>query len=77
MCKTSESDDRLLIRIAKKHYDLPFRDITNIASLPISLKTVAHQCKEVQLVSRYACRKLHFISKHKKDRLEWAMKYKD
>src|SRR5436305_2932066 len=70
MCKTSESDNRLLIRIAKKHYDLPFHNITNIASLPISLKTVVHRCKEVQLVSQYARRKPHFTSKHKKDQLE-------
>ena len=75
--KTLESDNPLLIRIAKKHYNLPFHDITNIAGLPISLKTVARRCKEVQLVSQYARRKPHFISKHKKDRLEWVMKYKD
>src|SRR2546423_7881162 len=67
MCKTSESDNRLLIQIAKKHYDLPFHNITNIASLPIFPKTVAHRCKEVQFVSRYAYRKPYFKSKHKKD----------
>jgi len=75
--KTSESDDRLLIRTARKHYDLPFRDITNISGLPISAKTTAHRCKEVQLISRYARRKPFLTSKHKKDRLEWAMRYKD
>ena len=39
--KTSETDDQLLIQIAKKHYNLLFCDITNIAGLPISPKTVA------------------------------------
>src|SRR5437762_3937418 len=76
-CKTTEIDDRLLLRVVKKHYDLPFRDITNIAGLPISPKTVARRCKEVQLISRYACRKPFLTSKHKKDRLEWAMRYQD
>src|SRR5438046_327739 len=26
--KTTAADDRLLLRVAKKHYNLPFRDIT-------------------------------------------------
>jgi|SRR5579862_2506151 len=75
--KTTEADDQLLIRIAKKHYDLPFHDITNIAKLPISSKTVARRCKEVQLISRYARRKLFLTTKHKKDRLEWAKRYQN
>ena len=75
--KTTESDDRLLIRVAKKHYNLPFRDITSISSLSISLKTMARRCREVQLISRYARHKPHLTSKHKKDRLEWALRYQD
>ena|SRR5579859_6877278 len=75
--KTTEADDRLLIRITKKHYDLPFCNITNIAKLPISLKTVVHCCKEVQLISRYAHCKLFLTTKHKKDRLESTKRYQN
>ena len=75
--KITESDDRLLLHVIKKHYNLPFRDIINIADLPISPKIVARRCKEVQLISRYARHKSFLIIKHKKDRLEWAMRYKN
>jgi AraC-like DNA-binding protein len=49
--KTTQTDDRLLIRIAKKHHTLPFHDITNIAGLPISRWTTVHRCREVKLIS--------------------------
>jgi hypothetical protein len=74
---TTEKDDRLLIRVAKANHRLPFRDITNIAGLPISIKTVTRRCREVQLVSRYARSKPLLTAKHKKDRLEWAQRYID
>jgi len=75
--KTTEADDRLLIRITKKHYDLPFCNIINIAKLPISSKTVVHCCKEVQLISRYAHCKLFLTTKHKKDRLKSTKRYQN
>jgi DDE superfamily endonuclease/Transposase/Helix-turn-helix domain len=75
--KTTIADDRLLIRIAKKNHTLPFRDITNISRLPISRWTTARRCWEVKLISRYAIRKPFLTDKHKKDRLEWATRYKD
>lgn len=75
--KTSEKDDDLIIITAKRNSRLPLGDITNIIGLPISSKTVTRRLKEVGLVSRYAAKKPFLTSKHKKDRLEWAMKYKD
>jgi len=65
--KTTETDDQLLLHVVKKHYNLPFHDIINIVGLPISPKTVACRCKEVQLISQYACHKPFLTSKHKKD----------
>jgi len=73
--KTTKEDDRHLIIIVKRHYDLPFRDITNLSGLPISARTVARRCKEVELVSRYAQRKPFLTSIHKKARLKWALQY--
>jgi len=73
--KTTKEDDRHLIMIAKRHYDLAFRDITNLSCLPISAKTVSRRCKEVDLVSRYARRKPYLKPKHKKERIQWATKY--
>ena len=75
--KTIEADDRLLVHIAKKYFNLPFRDITNIAKLPISSKTVSRRCKEVQLISRYVRQKPFLTAKYKKDRLEWAKRYQN
>lgn len=75
--KTTQADDRLLIRIARKNHTLPFRDITNISGLPISARTTARRCREVELISRYARRKPLLNAKHKHDRLEWANTYKD
>ena len=75
--KTTESDDRLLIRIAKQNHRLPFRDITNLSGLQILAKTTVRRCREVQLISRYACSKPYLTAKHKKDRLEWALRYID
>ena len=79
--KTTERDDRHIIRIAKANHTLPFRDITNIITnntdLNISPKTVARRCQEVQLISRYATRKPFLTEQHKKNRLEWALRHKD
>jgi len=75
--KTTEREDRHIIRIAKANHTLPFRDITNLTSLNVSPKTVARRCGEVRLVSRYATRKPFLTKQHKKDRLEWALRHKD
>ena len=75
--KTTAEDDRHLIITAKRNFDLPFRDITNLSGLNISPKTTARRCKEVELISRYAHRKPFLKAEHKKARLEWANTYKD
>ena len=75
--KTSIEDDRHLVITAKRNYDLPLRDITNLSGLDISIKTTARRLKEVNLVSRYAHRKPFLKPRHKRERLEWANRYKD
>ena len=75
--KTTEYEDRLIVRAAKANHRLPFHDITNIHGLPVSAKTTACQCREVGLISRYARSKPFLTAKHKKDRLEWALRYVD
>lgn len=75
--KTSEADDRHLAVIAKRNYDRPLADITNLSTLPISVTTATRRLKEVDLVSRYK-RKKPFLSKaHKEARLEWARTYQN
>ena len=49
--KTSDEDDRHLLITAKRHYDLPLHDITNLSDLPISVATVTRRLKEVDIVS--------------------------
>ena len=75
--KTTESDDRHLLRVAKANHRLPFYDITNLSGLSISPKTTACRCREIELISRYAWSKPFLTPKHKKDRLEWALRYVD
>ena len=52
--KTIKKDDKHLIIIIKRHYDLLFCDIINLSDLSIFAKTVACRCKEVELVNCYA-----------------------
>ena len=75
--KTSKSDDRHLIVTAKRNFDRPLQDITNLSGLPISRYTARRRLKEVDLQSRYAKRKPFLSAKHKQVRLEWALRYKD
>lgn len=58
-------------------YDGRGSQITNIHGLPVSAKTTARRCREVDLISRYARSKSLLMAKHKKDRLEWALRYVD
>ena len=75
--KTSKSDDRHLIVTAKRNFDRPLQDITNLAGLPISRYTTRRRLKKVNLQSRYVKRKPFLSAKHKQGRLEWALRYKD
>jgi transposase len=75
--KTTERDDRYIIRVAKANHTLPFRDISNLAGVDLSPRSVQRRLKEVDLVSRYARRKPLLTAKHKKDRMEWAKRYEN
>jgi transposase len=75
--KTTKEDDRHLVVTAKRNYDRPLHDITNLSGLPISAKTVTRRLKEVELISRYKRRKPFLKPAHKKARLEWAHTYKN
>jgi len=75
--KTSVHDNRHLIITAKCNFERPLQDITNLSGLPISRFTRSHRLKDVNLQSRYAKQKPFLLAKHKCDRLEWALRYKD
>src|SRR5579859_6472101 len=75
--KMTEADDRHLTIIAKRNYNLPLRDITNLSGLPISIKTATRRLKEVDLVSWYKYYKPYLSKEHKQARLEWAHKYEN
>ena len=47
--KTSKTDDRRLIVTAKRNFDRPLQDITNLSGLPISRYTARRRLKEVDL----------------------------
>ena len=68
--KMTEHEDRLIVPTAKANHRLPFRDITNIHGIAVSPKTSASQCREVNLISRYAVKKPFLTTKNKKDQLE-------
>ena len=63
--------------MAKYNFDRPLQDIINLSGLPISRFTTSRRLKDVNLQSRYAKRKPFLSAKHKRDRLEWALRYKD
>ena len=71
----TEHEDRLIVHTAKTNHRLSFRDITNIHGVAVSPKPIACQCREVNLISRYVVKKPFLMSKNKKDRLEWALRY--
>jgi len=68
--KTSKSDDSHLTLTAKRNFDQPLQDITNLSGLPISRYTTWRRLKEVNLQSHYAKRKAFLSSKYKQGRLE-------
>ena len=71
----TEHEDRLIVRTAKANHRLRFRDIMNIHGVVVSPKTTVYRCREVNLISRYVVKKPFLMSKNKKDRLEWALRY--
>ena len=75
--KTTKHEDRILTRCAKKHDDLAFHDIINLAAVKVSESTLRRRLKEINLFSRIRHKKPYLTAKHKRDRLEWALKHQD
>ena len=75
--KTSEREDRYVLRVLQQNYDLPLRDITNKIALGISTITLRRQRSELGSVSYIAAKKPGLSADNVRKRLEWAIKYKD
>jgi len=75
--KTSEREDRYILRALQQNNDLPLRDITNKVALGISETTLRRRRSEAGLGSYIAAQKPGLTADHIRKRLEWAEKYKD
>ena len=75
--KTSEGEDRYILRALKQNDDLPLQDITNKIDLGISERTVRRRRSEAGLGSYIVAEKPGLRVENMAKRLEWAMKYKD
>jgi len=73
--KTTEREDRILIRTAKAHDDEPFRDIITRSGINVSRTTLRRRLKEVELFSRIRRRKPVLKPHHRRARLQWARKH--
>ena len=73
--KTTEHEDRILIRAAKANDDQAYRDIIRIAGIKVSPSTLKRRLKEVDLYSRIRRKKPVLKPSHKAARLLWARKY--
>ena len=67
--KTTEHEDRILIRTAKAHDDEPFRDIITRSGINVSQTTLRRRLKEVELFSRIRRRKPVLKPHHRRPRL--------
>jgi len=75
--KTTEKEDEDIIRVLKENYDVPLCDITNIIGLPISERTIRRRRSEAGLGSYIAAKKPGLRPENVKERLDWALRYKD
>jgi len=79
--KTTEREDRYIIRSVKQNDTLPLRDITNIInnnlSEPISTTTIWRRRSEAGLDSYIAGQKPELSIENVAKRLAWAEKYKN
>ena len=75
--KTSEREDRYILRALQQTYDLPLQDITNIIGLGISERTVRRRRSEAGLGSYIAFEKPALSAENVHKRLDWAKKHKD
>jgi len=73
--KTTEHEDRILIRNAKAHDDEPFRDIITRSGINVSQTTLRRRLKEVELFSQIHRRKSVLKPHHRRVRLQWARKH--
>ena len=73
--KTTEHEDRILIRTAKAHDDEPFRDIITRSGINVSQTTLRRRLTEVELFSRIRRRKPVLKPHHRRARLRWARKH--
>ena len=75
--KMRKHEDRILTRYAKKNDDLAFHDLLNLGDVKVSASTLQRQLKEINLFFRIRRKKPFLTTKHKRDRLAWAWKYRD
>jgi hypothetical protein len=75
--KTSEREDRYILRALNQNYDRPLRDITNELPVNISERTLRRRRSEAGLGSYIAASKPGLTRENVAKRLAWAEKYKD
>lgn len=75
--KTTEREDRYLLRAAKQFNEVPLRDISKIVNIPVSKSTMSRRLHEVGYGRYIARKKPQLSSKNIEERLEWAQKHKD
>jgi transposase len=75
--KTTERDEKLLVRKATVNRRSTLSDITNLAPVDISTSTTRRLLKEAGLQKHIAAKKPFLTAKHIADRLQWALDHKD
>ena len=73
--KTSNREDRYILRALQQNNDLPLRDITNKIAPGISTTTLRRRRSEAGLGSYIAAEKPGLTAENVHKRLGWAMKY--
>ena len=73
--KTSQREDRYILRALRQNYDLPLRDITNKIGVGISQTTLRRRRSEAGLGSYIAVEKPALSAENVHKRLEWAKKH--
>ena len=75
--KTTQREDRYLLRAARQFNDVPLHDISKIVNIPVSRSTVSRRLHEKGYRRYVARQKPYLSSENKHERLQWAIAHRD
>ena len=75
--KNNKQEDNDIMHALKKNYDIPLHDIINIIDLSISEYTIRWRWSKARLESYITVKKSGLRPENVKERLDWALHYKN